>query len=437
MIDRDGPSRLRQALPRRRHAVPVVLVALVGTALAGAFAAAVPPGQPYDEPAHWANVLFYLDHGSMPVLGQPGVQYEAQMGPVYYAVSAAVLALADAGHGEATFHLVRAGWLILIPLLAALTYRLALLVGVQRTSAALATALVVLNPLVLAMSASIQNDVLCIVLGAAGSLLALQAMRTPGGPLRPHAMAGAVLGLAVLTKVFALGLVVGLLVAYAVDWRLTPWHRLRRGLAALAAMAAVSGWWFVRNVILYGDLTGQAGVAATGYRFPALRFSGAGSLLAWGRSLVSYAYAPTEYFRNAVNAPTWLEAAAVASTGGIVLALLLRWRRSRAGHVQRRPQTRLEPSGYPSAVVFALAATVVVFAGYAVLAWTSQGIAPRLTFVAAPLAAALLARAAESPAGRAALGAALVVFVVSGGWLARSVAGLPPMPYWIFGASNG
>jgi hypothetical protein len=72
-----------------------------------------------------------------------------------------------------------------------------------------------------------------------------------------------------------------------------------------------------------------------------------------------------------------------------------------------------------------------------VLAWTSQGIAPRLTFVAAPLAAALLARAAESPPGRAALGAALVVFVVSGVWLARSVAGLPSMPYWIFGAPHG
>ena len=57
-------------------------------------AARVPPGLPYDEPAHWSTVLYYAREHRLPVLGDPGVAYEAQMGPVYYALAGL---LVDAG----------------------------------------------------------------------------------------------------------------------------------------------------------------------------------------------------------------------------------------------------------------------------------------------------------------------------------------------------
>ncbi len=406
-------------------------------ALGGALVATVPPGQPYDEPAHWANVLFYLQHHRMPILGEPGVLYEAQMGPIYYGASALILAVAGLGSDETGFYALRVLWLGLLPILALLSYRLGLALAGRRAPALFAAALVALNPLVLAMSASVQNDVLCMVVAAAASLLAVRVLRDTNSPLRAHVLVGGLMGVAMLTKVFALGLGVGLLIAYAVDTRLPRWDRARRALAAISAMAVVSGWWFVRNAVLYGDPTGQAGVSAAGYRFPALRFTGAGSILAWGQSLVSYTYAPTEYFRNSVNAPTWLETAAVASALGIALALLLRSWRSRTVQTwrpRRAPMTSIKDD---PGVVFALAAIVVVFAGYAALVWTSQGIAPRLAFVAAPLASAMLVRSMDTLAGHVALGTALAVFVASHMWLASSVAGLPHMPYWIFGAPHG
>ena len=39
--------------------------------------AIVPPGTPYDEPSHFGTVQYYATMHRMPVLGQPGVSYEA------------------------------------------------------------------------------------------------------------------------------------------------------------------------------------------------------------------------------------------------------------------------------------------------------------------------------------------------------------------------
>ena len=69
---------------------------------------------------------------------------------------------------------------------------------------------------------------------------------------------GVVLGLALLTKLSALalvglaGLVIVLLAWYRRSWRLA----VRLALAVGAAALAVAGWWYVRNLILYGEPTG-------------------------------------------------------------------------------------------------------------------------------------------------------------------------------------
>ena len=82
-----------------------LLTCLVGTI----YAFVTPAGLPYDEPSHWATVQYYVDHGRMPVLGDAGVSYEAQMGPVAYVADAVIVRIADAlGLGaETAFRLVR------------------------------------------------------------------------------------------------------------------------------------------------------------------------------------------------------------------------------------------------------------------------------------------------------------------------------------------
>jgi hypothetical protein len=75
------------AIPVARPSVFVrsfpFLLAVLSLALGIAYAWIVRPGLPYDEPSDWSTVLYYADHRQMPVLGDPGVTYEAQMGPLH------------------------------------------------------------------------------------------------------------------------------------------------------------------------------------------------------------------------------------------------------------------------------------------------------------------------------------------------------------------
>ena len=66
----------------------LLVLLLVSAALGVLYLVAMPPGLPYDEPSHWLNVQYYLEHRRLPVVGDPGVTYEAQMGPVAYVLLA-------------------------------------------------------------------------------------------------------------------------------------------------------------------------------------------------------------------------------------------------------------------------------------------------------------------------------------------------------------
>lgn len=380
--------------------------------LAWMLAVVVPPGLPYDEPAHHDNVAFYAAEGRLPVLGQPGVEYEAQMGPVYYVIGALLLRLTGTGDAPfAALEVLRLAGLALVPVLGWLTYRLARDLGARDGSAALASGLLVLNPTLLAVAASAQNDYLCLVLAAVAALVALPALRRGG--TRRSLVVGALVGLAVLVKVFAGALLVGFVVAVLLDRRRSLRPRVLDAVAAAVGTAVVSGWWFVRNLVLYGDLTGAAAVELTGVSFDPLAYEGIGSVLGWGRSLVSYAFAPTEYYRNAIEAPLAVKAAAGLLTVAfivLVAALLVQWAK---GDRSSDPDT---------AVVFALTSVLTVVLVYAAAAWTMQAIAPRLVAVAAPLALALVARAARPRTQQLALLAVLLGCAVLDVWLVVSVA---------------
>lgn len=70
--------------------------------------------------------------------------------------------------------------------------------------------------------------------------------------------------------------------------------------------------------MLYGDLTGQSAVARTGAVFENISVD-AGYV---ARTILTYLTLPTEYLRNSIRAPTWVDLLAVA-LGVLVLAGLV------------------------------------------------------------------------------------------------------------------
>ncbi|MDN4481771.1 hypothetical protein [Demequina muriae] len=311
-------SVLAELIRLARQSWPILAA---GALVSVAFVALVPAGLPYDEPAHWLNVQFYLDHGRLPTLGEPGTSYEAQMGPFAYVLYAVVAApFHFLGAETAAFYAARvlgaAQLLVLAVMLAAVALRT---VKPHPGVALVAAAAAVLNPMLLAVSTSVQNDTLALVCGT-GALLTV-IVRGPR-PMRAAGVAGLLLGLALLTKVTAWPFVVAL-------GLLLLWQRRIRELLVMALVAAaVSGWWFVRNIALYGDVTARAGVERAGYDFPALPDAGP---LALAKSAVTYLWLPTEYVRNIIAAPAAIEVLVAGLTLTVATGVVVMLRQRAVG----------------------------------------------------------------------------------------------------------
>ncbi|MGB7340347.1 MAG: DUF2142 domain-containing protein [Phototrophicaceae bacterium] len=138
----------------------------------------------------------------------------------------------------------------------------------------LAGVITAFNPMFLFISASVNNDTMVIMLNSVVILLALQTLRE-GFDHRRSLLLAVLLGLATLTKLSALVLVP--VIAIAALWvarRDKNWTGLLvLGIAMFVAWATIAGWWYVRNITLYGELFGTqtmaavAGVRAEPYNF--------------------------------------------------------------------------------------------------------------------------------------------------------------------------
>lgn len=121
-------------------------------------------------------------------------------------------------------------------------------------------------PTWLFVSASVNNDTPTVFLGTLAMLLSARLV-TRGSTPRQVLLLGVVLGLAALTKLSGLVFAVpAALAVLAAHWLagLRGGALLRAlardGLLLAAPIAVIAGWWYVRNVVLYGDPTGLAGM---------------------------------------------------------------------------------------------------------------------------------------------------------------------------------
>ena len=263
-----------------------VLVLYIGLALVWVFC--VPLFGPADERAH-VDYAWQLAHGRIPLaggqfvpqfpeLGQTAyVQHVANHPPLFYSVAGPLLRIGDAlGQPALGLYAIRL-------LNAALT--LATILVVARIAAEVAararrelrgavvvaaSALVAVNPALIAASGAIQNDALAVLLAALVTLVLVRATRT-GVDVRTVALLAMLCTLGMLTRITFITVVV-----VAVTWivALTLWPNLRlsrpdrpallkaggRGLAIIAAVAVGAGWFMLLNLDRYGDLTGGSAV---------------------------------------------------------------------------------------------------------------------------------------------------------------------------------
>jgi hypothetical protein len=282
---------------QRRPLLALAGLLVIYVILALAVSVIVPIGESPDELDHFAYMQYLLREREFPVMAPDAAEnetMEANQPPLYYLLGAAVTAwlprqepldlplnscfsneLQDQGRptfyvhsrSEAfpysgavlAFHLVRGLSILLGAVTIGLTYWLGRLLLPGKPEAAwLGAAFLALNPQFIYITASINNDGLTTLLGAAVVVLGVVALNRPGG--KTAAGLGLLVGLGLLTKVALLALwPVALL---AVGWPLIKQFLERRSLkgegwgAALLVLGLpvlTAGWWYWRAQQLYGD----------------------------------------------------------------------------------------------------------------------------------------------------------------------------------------
>lgn len=294
-----------------RSLLVTILAAFV--LLSATYSLVVPPFEASDELWHYPMVRHVADNWSLPVQDPANVgpwRQEASQPPLYYVLGAISTFWIDTSDMEEVRHLnphadtgiatpdgnvnlvirqpgqlafpwtgttlavyvIRFLSIVMATAGVYLTYLIVREVLPRRPFFALgATALHAFTPMVAFIAGSVNNDNLVVPLSSLALLLLLRLLRRPDLSLHHtvprYLLLGGVLGLAALTKASSLGLT--LLTAVVVTVRsVRRWQQpgepraaafkefVIGGLTTLLPLLAVAGWWYARNLRLYGDITG-------------------------------------------------------------------------------------------------------------------------------------------------------------------------------------
>jgi 4-amino-4-deoxy-L-arabinose transferase-like glycosyltransferase len=267
-------------------------------ALAAFFAFVVPPFEAPDEPGHLAYINYFASRHALTDQNVKALAVfgEGNQPPLYYAAASLVSRLArhdgivkfvlrdnkkhsQAGGGDsfvpryyhpgeqtfaapsgrAAFYLLRlfSVWLALLNLY--FIYKIAGLFFNDETFRFLAAALAAALPQFVYLSGMINNDNLSNLLAA---ICLFYVFKLFNGPTerKNYLWLGLCLGLGLLAKASLLVLLPGLAAAFIyAGWKngRARFVIVKYSLLCLAVAALLSGWWFIRNLLLYGDLLGR------------------------------------------------------------------------------------------------------------------------------------------------------------------------------------
>jgi 4-amino-4-deoxy-L-arabinose transferase-like glycosyltransferase len=253
----------------------------------------------YDALEHWKYVEWLLQYGSLPSAAE---MIEAYHPPLYY-TAAAGLVLLGATHQDIIWLSVAFGTVRLALIWCGLEWYLRL-----RSARIAALAFAAVLPASVHIDGMVYPEAMNGMFCLAAMLLWPIALRATGRRRWKLAcLLGLLFGLGMLTKVSVIVMLVGfgigvmldlLLPERPFDWRerlkaLLPWS------ATLAICLVIAGWFYVRNVVQYGNPfitsfeTTQASVVAEAYRTPYLDRRTLGFVLGWDLSIYRKPYYAT------------------------------------------------------------------------------------------------------------------------------------------------
>jgi 4-amino-4-deoxy-L-arabinose transferase-like glycosyltransferase len=278
---------------------PLVILLILYVCVAAVYAWATTPLEASDEREHMGMIQGISVYGALPVQ-QPDTEtwweQEGSQPPLYYLISAALIAPfprddwetarelnphaltgipgavgnknrvlpAEFGGTALAVYVLRAFSIALGAITVTAVYHSARLAAPNRpTLAIFAAGLTAFNPMFLFISASVNNDNLVTALNSVVIYLLLITLRD-GFDTRRSLLIAVLVALASLSKLS--GLVLVPVIALSALWLAYRRRDLRGlivlGVAMMAGWGGLAGWWFARNLQLYGELFGTGTMVA-------------------------------------------------------------------------------------------------------------------------------------------------------------------------------
>ena len=291
-----------KAVWRAHWAIGLILFAFVG--LGVTYSLVTPIFEASDEIWHYPVVKHIADAGALPVQ-RPGVEeqwrQEGSQPPLYYLLAALATSWIDTSdmaqllwrnpHAQIgiplvegnknmiihtaqesfpfrgttlAVHIIRFLSVLMGAATVLLTYLISLELFPSRQGLAIgAAAINAFNPMFVFISGSVSNDNLVIPLSSLALLLILRLMKGPSSNCMLIAL-GSIIGLAIITKISALGLIplTFLALGYLAFRQRSFSSFLKRSLLVSAPILILSSWWYAKNWLLYGDPLGLSVMVA-------------------------------------------------------------------------------------------------------------------------------------------------------------------------------
>lgn len=201
----------------------------------------LPPASAGDLESHWLPI------------------YERQQPPLYYWLLSPLYWLFRGAPLPDRLLLLRLAGVLLASFVVPITYRVAVRLGGQSLALA-AAALLVAMPQLLITASRVGNEALAIPVGACIIWAAVQLAERPSW--NTTFLLALALSAGLLTKAYFLSTFVVLLVWFAVRFRADRKHSVMI-LPLVVVPLAASGWWYARNLLITGSLSGEQVDAAS------------------------------------------------------------------------------------------------------------------------------------------------------------------------------